>query len=203
MPGRTQHHILRGGATLGLAATWERGRAGQLVTVVSQRGTVRGFVMQTELGRDLLQVLSDEREIRGVVDGIDAAADAKEWGTCRAYFAEMVDVDFTSLGGGRPASVPADTLIDGWRRNLYAEKKTLHMRSNHQIVIRDDRAQVTSKGYAFNFLPSPTGSDLWEVWGEYHHTLVRTPNDWKVTAMALQVLYARGNERARDFVPSM
>ena len=149
-----------------------------------------------------LRLLLDELEIRRVVDGIDSAVDAKTWDVCRAYFTDMIDVDFTSLVGGAPARIPADALVAGWQRNLYAEKKSLHMRSNHQLVIDGDQAQVVSKGYAFNQLTSPLGSDLWEVWGEYRHSLVRTTAGWKVSSMALTVLYARGNERARDYVPN-
>lgn len=75
------------------------------------------------------------------------------------------------------------------------------MRSNHQVTINGDRATVFSKGYAFNLLPSKNGSDLWEVWGDYRHTLKRTPEGWKVSGMTFVVTYARGNEKVREFVP--
>ncbi len=41
------------------------------------------------------QKLADEAEIRGVVDEIDNACDAKDWETLRAYFTEEVEIDFT------------------------------------------------------------------------------------------------------------
>lgn len=145
--------------------------------------------------------LADEREIIRVVDGIDNAVDAKDWAACRAYFTDDINVDFTSLAGGKPARIKSDELVGGWRRNLYAEKKSHHMRSNHRVTITGDRAAVFSKGYAFNMLPSRTGSDLWEVWGDYRHTLERTARGWKVSGMTLSVTHSRGNERARDFVP--
>lgn len=147
------------------------------------------------------QRLVDEREIIRVVDEIDNAVDAKDWAMCRGYFQNEIDVDFSSLVGGAPAHIRADELVGGWRRSLYADKKSYHMRSNHRVSVNGDRAEVFSKGYAFNQLTSKTGSDLWEVWGDYRHTLVRTPQGWKVSRMALQVTHARGNEKARDFVP--
>ena len=69
------------------------------------------------------------------------------------------------------------------------------------LYYNGDRAEVFSKGYAFNLLPSRNGSDLWEVWGNYIHTLERTVGGWQVSGMTLTVTRARGNERARDFVP--
>jgi ketosteroid isomerase-like protein len=147
------------------------------------------------------QQIVDEREIQHVVDEIDNAVDAKDWTRCRSYFTDEIYADFTSLAGGEPGRMPADALVGAWQHNLYADKLSHHMRTNHRITIDGDQAEVFSKGYAFNMLPSPRGSDLWEVWGNYIHTLERTPNGWKVSGMTFIVTYARGNERARDFVP--
>jgi len=148
-----------------------------------------------------IQRLSDELAIRHVVDEIDNTVDAKDWTTCRSYFLEEIDVDFSSLAGGSPGRMPAADLIAAWQHNLYREKLSHHMRTNHRITINGDQAEVSSKGYAFNMLPRTHGTDLWEVWGDYHHTLQRTSEGWKVAGMTFIVTYARGNEKVRDFVP--
>ncbi len=75
------------------------------------------------------------------------------------------------------------------------------MRSNHEVTLERDWAEVTSKGYALNVLRRNTGSDLWEVWGLYTHTLERTAQGWKCSGMTLAVTHARGNEKVREFVP--
>ena len=147
------------------------------------------------------QPLVDEMEIRRVVDGIDDATDAKDWTTCRGYFLDEIDVDFTSLAGGSPGRMAADDLVGAWSATLYADKQSHHMRSNHRITIDGDRAEVFSKGYALNILRRGTGSDLWEVWGNYIHTLQRTAGEWKCSGMTFVVTYARGNEKVREFVP--
>lgn len=149
-----------------------------------------------------IQQMLDEAEIRRAVDGIDAAVDAKEWERCLAFFTPEIDVDFVSLAGGTPAHIPASTLIEGWQKNLYADKHTHHMRTNHEITIIGDTATCVSKGYAFNKLERKNGDALWEVWGVYQHTLQRTSGEWKVTGMVLNVTHAQGNESVRDFVPS-
>jgi ketosteroid isomerase-like protein len=148
-----------------------------------------------------LQLLADRMEIRRVVDEIDNAVDAKDWTTCRGYFTDEIYADFTSLAGGSPGRIPADALVAGWSTALFSAKLSHHMRSNHRITVDGDRAAVFSRGYALNILASKNGSDLWEVWGDYVHTLERTPQGWKCTGMTFTVTHARGNERVRDFVP--
>ncbi len=143
----------------------------------------------------------DESAIRLVVDEIDNACDAKDWETCRAFFATEVEIDFTSLAGGEPAKIPAEDLIGAWQKNLFAEKKTYHQRGNHRIEITGDRATVFSKAYAFNLLESGEINGLWEVWGNYTHGLIRTPEGWRCSAMKLEVVYRRGDERVRIFQP--
>ena len=145
--------------------------------------------------------LLDRMEITHVVDEIDNAVDAKDWEKCRGYFTDEIYADFTSLAGGSPGNMPADNLVGAWSTNLYANKLSHHMRSNHRITIDADRAEVFSKGYALNILRRSTGSDLWEVWGNYTHTLQRTDEGWKCSGMTFVVTHARGNEMARDHLP--
>ena len=147
------------------------------------------------------QHISDRTEIILVVDEIDNAVDAKDWQRCRGYFTDEIYADFTSLAGGSAGNITADDLVGAWAKNLYADKLSHHMRTNHRVTIDGDRAEVFSKGYALNILHRPNGSDLWEVWGNYTHTLKRTGEGWKCTGMTFVVIYARGNEMARDYLP--
>ena len=147
------------------------------------------------------QKQADEAAIRLVVDEIDNSCDAKDWEKCRSFFADEVDVDFTSLAGGEPARIAADDLIGAWKTNLYAEKKTYHQRGNHRIEIDGDRATVFSKAYAFNLLEGGAISGLWEVWGNYTHDLTRTREGWHCSGMKLEVVHQRGDERVRTYLP--
>lgn len=147
------------------------------------------------------QTIADELEIRRVVDEIDNLCDAKEWKKLRTYFTDEVETDFTSLAGGTPATVKADELVNGWKTNLFAEKKSFHQRGNHRIEIKGDRAEVFSKAYAFNLLETGEITGLWEVWGNYTHKLLNTENGWKVSGMILEVIHQRGDENVRTLVP--
>lgn len=147
------------------------------------------------------QKIADELAIRLTVDEIDNACDAKDWEKCRGFFADEVEVDFTSLAGGEPARMPSDDLIGAWRTNLFEDKKTFHQRGNHRIEISGDGATVFSKAYAFNLIETGEAAGFWEVWGNYTHELVRTEAGWKCSAMKLEVVHQRGDERVRTFVP--
>jgi hypothetical protein len=143
----------------------------------------------------------DAYRIREVVDEIDNSCDLKDWTRCRSFFTEDVDVDFESLSGSPAQRIPADALIGAWSANLFEAKKTCHLRSNHVISVQGDDAEVYSKGYAFNLLESGPVTGLWEVWGHYTHRLVRTHAGWKCSALKLQLIHQRGDERVRNFQP--
>ena len=150
------------------------------------------------------ETLVDRAEMVRIADAIDAAVDAKDWPRARSYFTETIDVDFTSLVGGEPATIPADGLISGWSANLTAEKASFHLRGNHQISFADaDNAVLVSHGYAWNrmergALEENGGNPLWEVWGSYEHGFVRTQDGWKVNAMSFTATAQRGSDFVRD-----
>ena len=139
-----------------------------------------------------------------IADAIDAAVDAKNWPAARALFTDEIKVDFTSLVGGEPATIPADALIDGWSSNLTAEKTSFHLRGNHRVAFDGpDAAVLYSHGYAWNRMESGGlaengGEELWEVWGDYTHGFVRTNDGWRVNAMTFEATAERGNPYVRN-----
>ena len=59
--------------------------------------------------------------------------DTLDWDTVRACYTERVDVDYTSLWGGEPATVPIDDLIADW-----TELATGFDATQHDIRLRRD-----------------------------------------------------------------
>jgi ketosteroid isomerase-like protein len=142
-----------------------------------------------------LERIADELALMRIPAEIEIAVDRKDWRRARSFFADEIRVDFTSLVGGEPATIPADGLIAGWSANLRGDKESLHMRGHPLVTIDGETATVTSNGYAYNRKPgAPDGSgDLWEVWGAYTHVMRRTPDGWKVTAFTFAKTYERGS----------
>ena len=150
------------------------------------------------------EVLVDQAEMIRIADAIDAAVDAKDWTLARSYFTDTITVDFTSLAGGEPATIPADGLIAAWSANLGPSKTSFHLRGNHRIAFTGpDAAVMLSHGYAWNRLEAGAleengGNPLWEVWGTYEHGFERTADGWRVNAMTFNATAQRGNDYVRD-----
>ena len=148
--------------------------------------------------------LVDHAEMIRIADAIDAAVDAKAWDEARSHFADTIDVDFTGLTGGEPATIPADALIEAWSANLTAEKASFHLRGNHRITFTGpDSAVMLSHGYAWNRMEAGAleengGDPLWEVWGTYEHGFTRTDAGWRVDAMRFFPMAERGNPFVRN-----
>ena len=139
-------------------------------------------------------------ELIRLTDALDRAVDDKDWATARALFADRVDADFQSLSGEPPANVPAEQIVDGWRRNLSARKTSQHARTNHQVTLAADAATVRSVAYAWIRLEGH-GDPLWEVWGVYTHQFRYQDGRWRISGMTLEVTHQRGNEWVRDTLP--
>jgi hypothetical protein len=142
-----------------------------------------------------------EWQIMTVIDAIDNAVDAKDWAQARSYFTDIIYVDFSSLGGGKPAEIQADDLIAAWQTNLYAGKQSFHLRGSHAISINGETATDYSKGYAINTIDEGPVTGIWEIWANYSYTLVRAGDDWKVTGMSVYKVQTRGDDRIRAYVP--
>ncbi|MEL7261931.1 MAG: nuclear transport factor 2 family protein [Pseudomonadota bacterium] len=150
------------------------------------------------------ETLVDHAELVRIADALDAAVDAKDWVQARTFFTDTITVDFTSLVGGAPATIPADGLIAGWSANLTDEKASFHLRGNHRITFEEDgAATLQSHGYAWNrmergALPENGGDPMWEVWGTYEHSFVPTDTGWKIDGMTFVVTAERGNAFVRN-----
>ncbi|MDJ0993357.1 MAG: nuclear transport factor 2 family protein [Dinoroseobacter sp.] len=150
------------------------------------------------------ETLVDRAQMIAIADGLDMAVDAKDWAAARAYFTDEITVDFTSLVGGEPATIPADALIAGWSGNLTETKTSFHLRGNHQITFNAaDDATMTSHGYAWNRMEAGAlaengGDPLWEVWGTYIHEFTRTETGWRLDGMTFTATAERGNPFVRN-----
>jgi hypothetical protein len=144
--------------------------------------------------------LADRAEIERVANAIDDAVDRKDWTAARSFFTDMVDADFSTLGG-QPAKITADELVGNWKTTLPAQKPSFHLRGEPLITIEADTATMISRGYAWNKLATRPDDNLWEVWGVYEHHFVRTPAGWRVSGFKFTKTYERGDPSIRSATP--
>ena len=138
-------------------------------------------------------------ELRRVADELFITTDLKDWTAARALFVDgPIEVDMSSLVGGAPVEMTADQLMDGFRAGLHAGKVSHHLATNYRIRVEGNQAELWAHGYAWNRVPSlPTGTDLWETWGNYRLTYRREAERWRLDGFRYYSKHTRGNEAVR------
>jgi hypothetical protein len=122
-------------------------------------------------------------------------ADNREWGALQKLFTEEVTVDYTSLAGGEPATIPTKVLMDSWNKALTPLKATQHLISNH-IVELDSEYQATCRAYfqAQHDFPNPFGGSQWTLGGKYLFRFVKEDDQWKISELVMTAVWATGNQ---------
>lgn len=123
------------------------------------------------------------------------ALDAKDWSAVRREFADMVDLDYSSLFGGPPVHIDADEQVAGWARFVGAFDATQHMTGPIVVTASDTSATAHTHVRGYHRLHGAEGGDIWMVAGHYAVKLVRTAAGWKISGITLTVFYQEGNLR--------
>jgi hypothetical protein len=141
----------------------------------------------------------DDQALRRLSDELFITTDQKDWSRARALFADgEIDVDMSSLVGGQPVRLTADTLLAGFKAGLHTGKVSHHMATNYRITVDGYRAEVWAHGYAWNYVASmPAGENVWETWGNYRLTARRERTGWKLDGFRYYSKLTRGNDAVR------
>jgi SnoaL-like domain len=118
------------------------------------------------------------------------AIDVLDWPAVREAFADEVRLDYTSLFGGEPETLPGDELIARWRALLPGFDATQHMLG--PVVLTDDagpgvRADAHVRGY--HHIGGSDSGQTWAVHGHYTARLV----EGKITELTLALFYQEGD----------
>ncbi|KAB8332164.1 nuclear transport factor 2 family protein [Scytonema tolypothrichoides VB-61278] len=148
---------------------------------------------QVAINTTILQTLADRAEIIDAVNIIGMGADLRDWKACRAAFADKVLTDYTSLNGGTPNTVAADTLVAGWA-DFFSKtfKASQHMITNHSVIVNSEKATCTSLFRAHHVYLDSAKGKTWTLGGFYNHELSRIGDRWKVTQMKMMWTYEEG-----------
>lgn len=123
-------------------------------------------------------------------------ADRRDWAGLRDLFADQVELDWTSLSGGEPATLTPDQIVAGWTATLGGLQATQHLIGNFLVEsMAGDEATASCYGQATHFLPDAVGSSLWTLGADYRFTLVRTGSTWKIAAVTMTAVWGDGNQQ--------
>ena len=137
--------------------------------------------------------LIDRAAVIDVIVGIANAFDAQDWARVRSFLADELVTDYSQLHGEPAGRVWADDYFEERRRGL-AGVRTLHVSTNHEVLITGDRADCLSAYRIYRINPQyPPGEDRFDTAGTYRHQLIRTAGGWLVCAVTQTVLLRQGN----------
>ncbi|MEM9511433.1 MAG: nuclear transport factor 2 family protein [Cyanobacteria bacterium P01_E01_bin.48] len=125
--------------------------------------------------------------------GMIHAIDQLDWPTVRHEFADTVDVDYTSLVGGEPETMPADKLMERWQGLLPGFQATQHLLGPFLVVAEATIATAETHVRGYHYIADAPNGEVWMVAGNYHFRMVFQGNRWVIAAMKLVVFYQEGN----------
>ena len=128
--------------------------------------------------------------IINTVNQMALAADQRDWDLCCRCFADEVFVDYTSLAGGEPATVPADALIESWQGLLPGFTATQHLIGSHVVTVQENRADCLAHFQATHILDN----ERWVLGGHYYFRLRLKGESWQIAAITMTALWSVGDQ---------
>ncbi|HEU5160775.1 MAG TPA: nuclear transport factor 2 family protein [Streptosporangiaceae bacterium] len=144
------------------------------------------------------QLLRDRFEIVELCARMGWHLDHCEWDELLVLFTDEISLDYTSLNGGEILRLPSKEVIDKWRANREGLTATQHLIANQIVDIDGDTATATAMFQATHLLPNPYGAPTWTLGGRYRYGLTRTDVGWRISSVAMSIIWADGNRHIRD-----
>jgi fermentation-respiration switch protein FrsA (DUF1100 family)/ketosteroid isomerase-like protein len=148
------------------------------------------ILILTGVGMVMAQTKTDKQTIIETIGNIFSGVDERNWGKVQGAMAKDVYLDYTSLAGGSPATLPLEKIVENWKGVLPGFQSTHHQIGNFQVNVTGDKATAIFSGLALHYLNNET----WTVVGIYNFDLVKKSNGgWAVEKMKLNLQKQDGN----------
>ena len=133
--------------------------------------------------------LESKSEVADAVIHLLWSVDHKEWSCVISLFGPSVEVDYTSLSGGSPATQRSNELVSGWKKFLPGFDKTQHLAGPILVTVEGNIASARCAITAAHTL----GRERWIVGGHYEFGLELNEQTWKIVRIKLETAYIDGN----------
>jgi len=137
--------------------------------------------------------LADRYEIIETCTRMGELIDNRRWDELAEIFADTFDIDYTSIFGGRPATITAADMVRTSRLLLGNLEATHHLVAGHIVTGSGDAARCVSQVQATHIKHSNSGDPHWTVGAQYDMDLVRTAGGWRISALRATMRWATGN----------
>ena len=153
--------------------------------------------MNTDTRRDgdsVLQLLLDERDIRGLLHRYATALDNKDWALLADCFVADASAFYETIG-----ELEGYRAIEALCRNaLLNMTRTQHLIGNIHIIVDGDSATSSCYLHAQHVRVGTPGGDTNIIAGRYDDQLIRTSRGWRIRRRNLHVWWTFGNPAVHD-----
>lgn len=128
--------------------------------------------------------------------------DTKDWQKLQAYLANEVDIDYSEFRGEAPRRLTAQDCVQQRIKGLTG-LKTLHISTNHEIILQEKTAQCKSAYRIYRIAPTrEPGQERLDKAGNYFHQLVKVDRDWQIKSIKQTVIIINGNPQVHGALRS-
>jgi hypothetical protein len=142
-------------------------------------------------GNDIIEIIS-------LVNLYAIAVDTRRWDLFDEIFTSDVHADFG--GGAKWSDLPS--LKRDFAVVHQPFEATLHVNTNHQVVVHERQANCISYVHG-RFTRQVPGGTLFESCGWYDDVLVQTPEGWRIKARSCRSVWAGGNPVVLQTMPGI
>ncbi len=135
----------------------------------------------------------DKELIIETVSRLFVAVDNRDWNTVKSILDDRVQLDYTSMSGGKASVLKADQIIDSWKSLLPGFDQTHHQLGNWLVSTDSGSVKVFCYGTATHYLKNESENNLWTVVGSYDIEMKRKNEKWRITLMKFNLKYIDGN----------
>jgi hypothetical protein len=129
------------------------------------------------------------QEITSTLTAIFKGADTHNWQLILDAMDTNILLDYSSLSGNPPATLPATQIVDAWKSFLPGFHRTHHQLSDFQILENGSSASAHFSGVADHFI----STDVWTVQGTYDAELKQVNGHWRITLLRFNLQKQSGN----------
>ena len=133
--------------------------------------------------------MDDRAELVELLSHYADIADLKSFDALpRKVFTEDLTLDFESVTGMPPMTVPLDSYVEVLRASFAPFKATHHAITGHVVTVDGDTAKIHAHVRAEHWFPDENAA-RWLVVGFYDDEAVRTPDGWRLTRVKLTAIH--------------
>lgn len=140
-----------------------------------------------------VQWLIDRTQIIETITTFANAIDRKDWQKLRDLLTDKLEIDYSDFRGEAPRQISADEYVKQ-RSSSLSHLKTLHISTNHEVVIQANRAECRSAYQIYRLDPNrEAGANRLDTAGNYVHQLIRVGDRWRISAITQTVVVMSGD----------